>query len=55
MGKNTIKEGKNSLPTILTFIMRKKGYLISFNFNRNKKAGVKSIRVKDKIIIEAVV
>lgn len=35
--------------------MRKKGYLISFNFNRNKKAGVKSIRVKDKIIIEAVV
>lgn len=32
-----------------------KGYLLSFNFNKNKKTGVHDIVVGDKLIVEAVV
>ena len=32
-----------------------KGYMLSFNFNKRKEIGVKEIRVRDKILIEAVV
>ena len=31
------------------------GYMLSFNFNRKKQAGVYEIRLRDKILIEAVV
>lgn len=29
--------------------------MLSFNFNKKKKTGVKEIRVGDKVIVEAVV
>lgn len=32
-----------------------KGYMLSFNFNREKEIGVKGIRPGDKVLIEAVV
>ena len=32
-----------------------KGYLLSFNFNKNKKSGMKTIQVNEKTVIEAVV
>lgn len=32
----------------------KKGYLISFNFNKNKQIGVHEIMIGDKVILEAV-
>ena len=32
-----------------------KGYMLSFNFNKNKEIGVRDIVIGDKIIIEAVV
>lgn len=32
-----------------------KGYLLSFNFNKKKQAGVHEIQCKDKVIFEAVV
>ncbi len=31
------------------------GYMVSFNFNKNKKTGVRKIICGDKIIIEAVI
>ena len=33
----------------------KKGYMLSFNFNRNKKPGVQELHFKDYTIVEAVV
>ena len=33
----------------------KKGYMISFNFNKKKEIGVKDIVVGDKLLVEAVV
>lgn len=49
------KKGEEQLADYLDLYHAEKGYLISFNFNQNKRAGVKRIRVKDKIIFEAVV
>ena len=31
------------------------GYMLSFNFNRNKQVGVKKIWMNEKLLIEAVV
>ena len=33
----------------------KKGYMVSFNFNKNKNVGVHSITIGEETIIEAVV
>ena len=33
----------------------KKGYMLSFNFNKNKDIGAKRIVLGDKVLIEAVV
>lgn len=33
----------------------RKGYMLSFNFIKNKEVGVKEIRIGDKILVEAVV
>ena len=32
-----------------------KGYMLSFNFNKNKEVGVREIVIGDKVLIEAVV
>ena len=32
-----------------------RGYMLSFNFNKRKETGVKTVRVGDKTIVEAVV
>ena len=39
----------------LEYYHKKIGYLISFDFNKNKKTGVNKIALGDKIIVEAVV
>ena len=31
------------------------GYMLSFNFNKNKKIGVQNIRINNRILVEAVV
>jgi len=36
-------------------IFIKKGYMLSFNFNKKKEIGVKEIVLGDKLIVEAVV
>jgi len=32
-----------------------KGYMVSFNFNKDKQPGVKELVIGDKLLIEAVV
>lgn len=49
------KRGEAQLADYLEAYHAKKGYLLSFNFNKNKKAGAKEIVCGDKVILEVVV
>lgn len=50
------KRGEKQISEYLEYYGLKKGYMISFNFNKKKKeSGVKEIIVGDKVLIEAVV
>ena len=39
----------------LDYFGLKKGYMLSFNFNKNKTIGVNDVVIGDKLIVEAVV
>lgn len=54
-GNEYNERGEAQLVEYLEYFHQEKGYLLSFNFNKKKKTGVKTIVVKDKIIVEAVV
>ena len=47
--------GEKQLSDYLDHYHLKKGYMLSFNFNKNKNIGVKKIQLGDKELIEAVV
>lgn len=49
------ERGEEQISDYLDYFHLKKGYMLSFNFNKKKKTGVKEIRVGDKVIVEAVV
>lgn len=49
------RRGEEQLGHYLDMYHLKKGYLLSFNFNKNKEVGIKQILCGDKVIIEAVV
>lgn len=49
------KRGEQQLAGYLEDYHKDKGYMLSFNFNKNKQIGVREIVVGDKRIIEAVV
>lgn len=49
------ERGEEQLVRYLDYFGLKKGYMLSFNFNRKKTVGVKEILLGDKILIEAVV
>ena len=49
------KRGEKQIAEYLEYYGLKKGYMISFNFNKKKEIGVKEIIVGDKVLIEAVV
>ena len=49
------ERGEKQLSGYLEHYNLKKGYMISFNFNKKKEIGLKEVRVGEKIIIEAVV
>ena len=49
------ERGEEQLSDYLDHYHLKKGYMISFNFNKNKTIGLKEIKLGDKILIEAVV
>lgn len=54
-GKEYNNRGEKQLVSYLDDYHQKKGYMLSFNFNKNKKIGVHEIMVGDKVLIEAVV
>lgn len=54
-GNEYNERGEKQLTEYLDFFHQKKGYLLSFNFNKKKKIGMKTIAVGDKVIVEAVV
>lgn len=43
------------LAEYLDYYHLKKGYMLSFNFNKKKEIGVKEVAIGDKVIMEAVV
>ncbi len=54
-GSEYHERGEQQLVEYLDYYQKDKGYMISFNFNRNKEVGVKTIIVGDKTVVEAVV
>ena len=54
-GREYNNRGEKQLVAYLDDYHQKKGYMLSFNFNKNKKIGVHEIMLGDKVLIEAVV
>jgi len=48
-------QGKKQLANYLDDYHASTGYMISFNFNKNKQTGIKETRINGKLLIEAVV
>lgn len=49
------ERGEEQLREYLEYYHLKKGYMLSFNFNKKKEIGVREIILGDKILVEAVV
>lgn len=49
------ERGEKQLSDYLDYFHLKKGYMLSFNFNRKKEIGIKEIMLGDRLLIEAVV
>lgn len=49
------KRGETQLCEYLDYYHLKRGYMLSFNFNKKKEIGVKELRFGDKVLVEAVV
>ncbi len=47
--------GERQLSDYLEYYHLQKGYMLSFNFNKNKQIGVKEFAIGDKLLVEAVV
>jgi len=47
--------GEKQLLAYLDYYHMEKGYMLSFNFNKQKDVGVREIFIEDKILVEAVV
>ena len=54
-GNEYNERGEEQLSEYLDYYHKDKGYMLSFNFNRNKEIGVKEIKLGNKTIVEAVV
>ena len=54
-GREYNNRGEKQLVAYLDDYHQKKGYMLSFNFNKNKKIGVHEILVGDKVLVEAIV
>ena len=54
-GEEYNTEREKQIAEYLNYYHLEKGYLLSFNFNKNKKSGMKTIQVYGKTVIEAVV
>ena len=49
------ERGERQLADYLEYYHKDKGYMLSFNFNKNKKTGINEIKLGNKTIVEAVV
>ena len=49
------ERGERQLLDYMDHFSLKKGYMLSFNFNKKKQIGVKDIVIGDRLLIEAVV
>nr|WP_302140727.1 hypothetical protein [uncultured Schaedlerella sp.] len=47
--------GEQQLLDYLSYYHLDKGYMLSYNFNKNKQIGVKEIELGNKVLVEAVV
>lgn len=54
-GNEYNERAEEQLSEYLDYYHKDKGYMLSFNFNRNKEIGVKEIKLRNKTIVEAVV
>ncbi len=54
-GSEYNERGEKQLTDYLDYFHKDKGYMLSFNFNKNKKIGINEIRIGNKTIVEAVV
>ena len=54
-GNEYNERGEEQLVGFLDYFHQKKGYMLSFNFNKKKETGVKEIVLGDRLLIEAVV
>ncbi len=54
-GSEYNERGEAQLLDYLEYCRKDTGYMISFNFNKQKKTGVTEIRIGDRTIVEAVV
>jgi hypothetical protein len=54
-GNSYHERGEKQLSDYLDYFHLKKGYLLSYNFNKNKEPGIKQIQIGDRVLVEAVV
>ena len=54
-GNEYNERGEKQLADYLDYYHKDRGYMISFNFNKNKKTGIQEISIGEKTIVEAVV
>ncbi|MDE7201009.1 MAG: ATP-binding protein [Lachnospiraceae bacterium] len=54
-GREYNERGEKQLTEYLDYYHKDKGYMLSFNFNKEKEIGVKEIQVCGKTIVEAVI
>lgn len=54
-GNSYNERGEHQLTEYLDYYHTNKGYMLSFNFNKGKVSGVKTLKIGDKEIVEAVV
>ena len=54
-GDSYNERGEKQLADYLDYFHINEGYMISFNFNKNKTPGVKEIKLGDKLLVEGVV
>lgn len=54
-GNEYNERGEQQLTDYLEYYHSDKGYMLSFNFNKNRKIGIDEIRIGNKTIVEAVV
>ena len=53
-GEEYNRRGGQQLTEYLDYFRQNKGYMLSFNFNKQKEVGVKTFLIGDKTIVEAV-